>query len=136
LNIVENYIEKIFKEYLDYKNYLLSKAEEVKNQALGFESSEDQNKYLDYFEKLGWYNIAQSDLAQQKARLFFTMEAYKDLVEPPKELKQQIEKELEGITFQQVFAIKAGERQLVDQERYDLIKDNYFNFLKTNDGGL
>lgn len=127
---LETYIEKVFKEYMEYKTYLLaetSKLEEVQKEIvdISIDLTEEQLPVM-YFEKLAWYGIAQADLAEQKARLYFTMEAYKDLVEPPKEIKEAIEKELEGAQFNQVFAIKNGEREIVNQQRYDLIKNTYF----------
>jgi hypothetical protein len=80
----------------------------------------------DYFEKVGWIALMQEDLFLQKAKLFFTMEAYKDIIEPPKELTDQIKKELEDVSFEQMFSIIDGERKITNKDKYNARKKEYF----------
>lgn len=124
---VKTYIEKVFKEYLTLKNYFaeeVKKAETVKKE---FAKASLANLNADdYFEKIGWIALMQEDLFLQKAKLFFTMEAYKDVIVPPKELTDQINKELEDVNFEQMFSIIDGERKITNQSKYDARKKDYF----------
>lgn len=124
---IETYIEKVYKEYIEYKTLLSQKIEAAEKEIKTEFLEGDLNKK--FFDKIGYLNIAQVDLAELKARLYFTMEAYKDLVEPPKEIKEAIEKELEGAGMNQTFTVKNGEFIIVNQERYDFIKDTYYQKL-------
>jgi hypothetical protein len=54
------------------------------------------------------------------------MEAYKDVIVPPKELIEQINKELEDVNFEQMFSIIDGERKITNQSKYDARKKDYF----------
>ena len=127
---LETYVEKIFREYMEYKNYLLEESkniEEVQQKIVDeSEGLDDKDLHRLYFDKVAWVMIAQSDLAELKARLYFTMEAYKDFIEPPKEIKEAIETELEGVGLDQVFAVKNGERTIINKTKYDLIEKTYF----------
>lgn len=124
---VKTYIEKVFKEYLILKNYFaeeVKKGETVKKEFA--KTSLENLNADDYFEKLGWIALMQEDLYLQKAKLFFTMEAYKDIIVPPKELTDQINKELEDVNFEQMFYIVDGERKIINQSKYDARKKDYF----------
>lgn len=124
---IKTYIEKVFKEYLTLKNYFaeeVKKAETVKKEFA--QASLENLNADDYFEKIGWIALMQEDLFLQKAKLFFTMEAYKDVIVPPKELTDQINKELEDVNFEQMFSIIDGQRKVVNPTKYDARKKDYF----------
>jgi hypothetical protein len=124
---IKTYIEKVFKEYLLLKNYILTEAKNIEEIKKEFaKASLDNLNADDYFEKVGWIALMQEDLFLQKAKLFFTMEAYKDIIEPPKELTDQIKKELEDVSFEQMFSIIDGERKTINKDKYEARKKEYF----------
>ena len=129
---IKTYIEKIYKEYVSLKNYLKSKEKEIEEvkKEIAQTALTDLNAES-YFDKIGWYSIIQiQDLELLRARLFFTMEAYKDIIEPPKELKEEIDKELQNTNYTTVYAIIDNERKIVDQIRYDKNKENFLQVIK------
>lgn len=124
---IKTYIEKVFKEYLLLKNYLELKVKDIEGVKKDFAKLALENLNADdYFEKVGWIALMQEDLFLQKAKLFFTMEAYKDIIEPPKELTDQIKKELEDVSFEQMFSIIGGERKITNKDKYNARKKEYF----------
>jgi len=124
---IKTYIEKVFKEYLSLKNYLLTEVKSIEELKKEFAKASLENLNADdYFEKVGWIALMQEDLFLQKAKLFFTMEAYKDIIEPPKELTDQIKKELEDVSFEQMFSIIDGERKITNKDKYNARKKEYF----------
>jgi hypothetical protein len=124
---IKTYIEKVFKEYLSLKNYLLAETKNIEELKKEFAKASLENLNADdYFEKVGWIALMQEDLFLQKAKLFFTMEAYKDVIEPPKELTDQIKKELEDVSFEQMFSVVGGERKITNKEKYNARKKEYF----------
>jgi len=132
LDEIKTYIEKIYKEYVSLKNYLKSKEKEIEEvkKEIAQTALTDLNAES-YFDKIGWYSIIQiQDLELLRARLFFTMEAYKDIIEPPKELKEEIDKELQNTNYTTVYAIIDNERKIVDQIRYDKNKENFLQVIK------
>jgi len=132
LDEIKTYIEKIYKEYVSLKNYLKSKEKEIEEvkKEIAQTALTDLNAES-YFDKIGWYSIMQiQDLELLRARLFFTMEAYKDIIEPPKELKEEIDKELQNTNYTTVYAIIDNERKIVDQIRYDKNKENFLQVIK------
>lgn len=124
---IKTYIERVFKEYLSLKNYLLTEVKNIEEVKKEFAKASLENLNADdYFEKIGWIALMQEDLFLQKAKLFFTMEAYKDIIEPPKELTEQIKKELEDVSFEQMFSIIDGERKITNIDKYNARKKEYF----------
>lgn len=124
-NKIELYLNKVFKEYLDVKNYIANIdrekiKKEVSEKVLNIDSDEESSNY--FFEKLGFISILEGDLSQLQGRLFHTYEAYKDLIS---EKNLEIEKELKGIKFKIVYSIKGDELTLVEKEGYDYYKNNY-----------
>ena len=124
---IKTYIEKVFKEYLTLKNYFAQEIKKVETVKKEFAQASLENLNADdYFEKIGWITLMQEDLYLQKAKLFFTMEAYKDVITPPKELIEQIDKELEDVNFEQMFFIIDGEKKVVSPSKYNDRKKEYF----------
>lgn len=124
---IKTYIEKVFKEYLTLKNYFAEEVKKVEAVKKEFAKASLENLNADdYFEKIGWIALMQEDLFLQKAKLFFTMEAYKDVIVPPKELTNQINKELEDVNFEQMFSIVDGQRKVVNPTKYNARKKDYF----------
>jgi hypothetical protein len=130
-NYIELYLERVLKDYLATK--------EILEKSLSHESKEKARKDIaeksyslseqelsDYtFKKMGFVTALNGDFTQLKMQLFFTWQAYKDLVEPPKELKTVIEKELEGVQLKTVYSTINGELNLVDKGLYNQYKEQY-----------
>lgn len=124
---IKTYVEKVFKEYIKLKNYFTEELKKVETIKKEFAQASLENLNADdYFEKIGWIALMQEDLFLHKAKLFFTMEAYKDVIVPPKELTDQINKELEDVNFEQMFSIIDGERRVSNQGKYAERKKEYF----------
>lgn len=128
-------LETVYMEYIDYKNYLKDKfkPQDVlrKEMSEKIKSEQDPEKiqqaFFDLAEKQSMY---QSDFIGLQNRLFHTIEAYKDLIEIPQEIKR----ETENIKFQQIFKIKnnieiAVNKELLEQSK-KAIKDNFEVILK------
>lgn len=137
-NKIELQLEKVFKEYLNVKHFLkefyknLSKLkEELAKESL--EKTEEEI-YEYTFEKFGYISAIEGDLAQLKGRLYHTYEAYKDLVEIPKEIKEEVE----DLKFTLTYNIRGTDAEIVDQEAYNFYKNNFIEgqkYLKAQMGG-
>ena len=125
------YLDKIFTEYLDYKNFTQEKLKIVKNikeeVAKNISATTSDDEVADaYIDKVGKIFLFQRDFQQQQTRLFFTVEAFKDYLEIP----QEIIKELEGFEFMQVFAIKNGKEEVINQEALSTAKEQVKSEIK------
>lgn len=130
-------LEKAYTEFVEYKEFLKDKikrpdeirkevAEKIKNQTdidqikqILFDSSEKQMMY-------------QADFIGLQNRLFHTIENYKDLIEIPQEIKQEVE----NMKFIQIFKIKNGQEIVVSQEIVDQAKDQIKNLLSKDMEGM
>ena len=129
-NKIEIHLNKVFKEYLDVKNYLLSLdkqsiKDEVTQKSLLIDSDEELSNY--YFEKLGYLRALEGDLSQLQGRLFHVYDYYKEITE---EKNQDIEKELQDITFKLTYSVKGDELTLVDKEAYEFYKKQFIESQK------
>ena len=59
------------------------------------------------------------DFVNQQNRLFYTVEAYKNIIEIPQEIK----KEVEGLKFLQIFAIKDKKETVINEEALEYTKN-------------
>jgi hypothetical protein len=117
------YLEKVWTEYSDYKEFVktISKPiEELRKEVaskvtIDTTSEEAQELFFQGFEKTMLHN---GDFVNQQNRLFYTVEALKNSIEIPKEIK----KELENIKFIQIFAIKDKKETVINQEALDFTK--------------
>lgn len=137
MNYIQLHLEKVYKEYLDVKHFLertlkkenLDKIrDEVAKKSIELETDEEISELS--FEKLGWIQILQQDLISLKVRLYHTYEAYKELVEPPKELKEEIEIEIKDLAFNLTYSVKGDEITLVNKESYNFYKNQAFEVEK------
>ena len=124
-NKIELHLNKVFKEYLEVKNYLLSVdkqsiKDEVTQKSLSIDSDEELSDY--YFEKLGYLRALEGDLSQLQARLFYVYDYYKEI---SAEKNLEIEKELQEIQFRLTYSVKGNELTLVDKEAYDFYKNQF-----------
>lgn len=143
MEIIKSNLEKVFKEYTEYKDTLqtLMKKMEVNKDnfattILNIEDEDAQNEY--FYEEKGWLSSANNDLAQLKMRMYFTYEAYKDIINIPEELKVRIEEELKDVSPRYVFSLKNGEKEIIDKELFNQHKEQfklYQQQLKKFNGG-
>ena len=128
-------LEMVYTEYIEYKNFLkdivkpqdtLRKefAEEIKKET---DIEKAQQSFFDLIEKQSMY---QSDFIGLQNRLFHTVEAYKDLIEIPKEILE----ETSHVKFQQIFKVKNNIETVLNVELLaqtkKAIKDNFEAVLK------
>jgi|GEM_PF-5703541 len=117
------YLEQIWTEYLDYKEFIKSIAKPVEElrkevaqkitpQTTAYEA---QQLFFNGFEKIMLHN---GDFINQQNRLFYTVEAYKNSIEIPQEIKTEVE----NLKFLQIFAIKDGKETVINQEALDFTK--------------
>jgi hypothetical protein len=120
---MQAYLEKVWTEYIDYKDFIKENtkpAEELRKElaskiTVGTTKEQAVEMVLEIMEKQNLYG---ADFRQQQNRLFFTVEAFKDEMEIPQEIK----KELENVKFLQIFAIKNKKEEIIDQEALDFTK--------------
>ena len=130
-NYLQTYLERVLKDYLGIKenlekHLLKENIEKIRLDIAEKSSVLSEDDFLDYqFNKMGWLIALQNDLVQFKMQLYFTWTAYKDLVEPPKEIKEVIEKELDKIVFKTTYSIINGELILVDKDLLEAYKKEY-----------
>ena len=123
MNIQMN-LTQVFKEYLEFKNYLLSKQEEFKKTYNDFAEKQLKTEdidYNEYFDKVGIINVLESDRSKHIIKLYHYYNAYKDFIEVP----QEIEDELKDVTMSYIFAIVENEHVVVDQDSLNKIKENF-----------
>ena len=117
-------LTQVFKEYLEFKNYLLSKQEEFKKTYNDFAEKQlkaEDIDYNEYFDKVGIINVLESDRSKHIIKLYHYYNAYKDFIEVP----QEIEDELKDVTMSYIFAIVENEHVVVDQDSLNKIKENF-----------
>lgn len=120
MNIMQTKLQQIFKEYTDLKNYIqedsknLEKVKkEVHDQALQLDDVSDQAGL--YFDKIGNVEILKIDFLEVQKKLYYTYEAYKDLVQVPEEIKTEIK----DYKIKSVFAIIDGKKEIIDKDLYN-----------------
>lgn len=122
--IAKAHLEQVYTEYINYKEYIRDKvkpqdqirkeiAEEIKN-------NPDIEKIQDLiFQKSEKNMIYQTDFKNLMTRLYHTIEAYKDILEIPEEIKEEVKL----YKFVQLLAVKNNTEKVVDQEAIDKIKE-------------
>lgn len=120
MNLMQSKLQQIFKEYTDLKNYIQEDnknieklKKEVHDQALKFETLEEKASF--YFDELGYKSLIHVDLMEKKKELYYVYQAYKDLIEIP----SNIIEELIEYKVNTVFAIIDGEKTVLDKNLYD-----------------
>jgi len=117
------YLEKVWNEYTEYKNYVKSitkpieelRAEVAKKITQNTTEQEAENIIFEGFEKNILHN---GDFINQQNRLFYTIETLKGAIEIP----QEILEELKNMKFIQIFAVKNGESTVINEEALEYTK--------------
>ena len=126
MNIMQSKLEQVFKEFLNFRAYVeqsVSTVEELRTKVLEqVLEQEGEDEYLeimfrDFVEK----RLEIVDLNQLTARLYHYYHAYKDLIEIPKEIEEEVLK----LDSTYVFTIKDGKREIADIDLYNKYKQSF-----------
>ena len=120
---VKSYLEKVYREFVDYKDYLKDKIkpqdqlrkEMAEKIAKDINTDDIQMEFFEIIDKQGMY---QADFIGLQNRLFHTIEAYKDLIEIPEEVLTEVS----SVKFKQIFKIKNGAEIVVNEELVEQAK--------------
>jgi hypothetical protein len=133
-NKIELHIETVYKEYDEVKYYLTNFKKNIeekkKKVAQKTEKATEEETDEIFYNEIAWITALEGDFQQLTGRLYHTYQAYKDLIEIP----QKIKEEVENLKFTLVFNVKAGEVETVDKEAYQFYKTQFFEgqkFLKS-----
>lgn len=120
MNLMQTKIQQIYKDYLDLKNYIQEESKsaekikkEVHDQALQLDTVEEQSGL--YFDRLGNLEILKLDYLEQQKKLYYFIEAYRELVEIPEDILN----EFLDYKVPMVFAIVGGKKEIIDKNLYD-----------------
>ena len=127
------YLEKVWTEYSEYKEFIKSISKPIEElrkevaQKITQETTAEQAQKLFFegFEKIMLHN---GDFIYQQNRLFYTVEAYKNIIEIPQEIKTEVE----NIKFTQIFKIKNNTEVVVSEEVVNQARENLKKALETN----
>ena len=125
-NKIELHLETVYKEYEEVKYYLTNFKKNIEEKKKKV-AEKTQNKTEEevneiFYKEIAWISALEGDLQQLTGRLYHTYQAYKDLIEIP----QKIKEEVENLKFTLVFNVRAGEVEIVDKEAYEFYKTQFF----------
>ena len=125
-NKIELHLETVYKEYDEVKYYLTNFKKNIEEKKKKV-AEKTQNKTEEevneiFYKEIAWISALEGDLQQLTGRLYHTYQAYKDLIEIP----QKIKEEVENLKFTLVFNVRAGEVEIVDKEAYEFYKTQFF----------
>ena len=125
-NKIELHLETVYKEYEEVKYYLTNFKKNIEENKKKV-AEKTQNKTEEevneiFYKEIAWISALEGDLQQLTGRLYHTYQAYKDLIEIP----QKIKEEVENLKFTLVFNVRAGEVEIVDKEAYEFYKTQFF----------
>jgi len=125
MNIIQNNLQQTFKDYVELKNHvqeseknIIEERKKLAEKSLGL-TEEEQIDLV--FETIGVLNILKIDLLELQKKLYYAYLFYKDLIEIPEEISEEIK----DFKLKSVFAIKNGKRETVDKELYEFYKQQY-----------
>ena len=102
----------------------------TESDVIDFKAAKDipefENQSNIFFDKMGYLEPMNIDMSQMKNRLFHYIAAYKDLIEVPSEILN----ELGDYQVKYTFSIKNGKKEIVDQELYDFYKKRQLEISK------
>jgi len=123
-DIIKAHLEKVYTEYITYKNHIKDKVKPLDVIREKFikeiEGEEDLEKISEkLFEIQEKQTIFLQDLQGLLTRLYHTIEAYKDLLEIPKEILEEVSM----YRFEQFYTIKNGKDFETNPEKIKEIKN-------------
>lgn len=120
------YLETVYNEYKEYKNFIEEQSPQIKKDRENFEEFAKNNssdpklltdKLFEVNQKPAFY---QSDLMRLQVRLTNVYDAYKDSMEIPQEIKEEVQ----SIKIpKNIYTIKSGKAIEVDPEYSAKIKE-------------
>jgi vacuolar-type H+-ATPase subunit I/STV1 len=130
-NIIKLTLETAFKEYIEFKNYFEEQTKDLeKKRAEITEKVKDLNDFEKeaevFFDLLGHLEPLNIDVSQMKNRLYHYIIAYKELIDIPKEILDEIG----DYQVKYTFDVKNGKKEIVDQELYDFYKKRQLEISK------
>jgi hypothetical protein len=120
---IKNYLEKVYTEYVDYENFLksiikpLDVVRKEVAEKITAETTEEEVMEI-YFNDVEKSLLHRRDFVNQQQRLFFTVEAYKDVIEIPQEVLEKVK----GMNFIQIFGVKNNTTEVINQEALEFTK--------------
>lgn len=120
---IKNYLEKVYTEYVEYENFLksiikpLDVVRKEVAEKITVETTEEEVMEI-YFNDVEKSLLHRRDFVNQQQRLFFTVEAYKDVMEIPQEILEKVK----GMSFIQIFGIKNGKEEVINEEALEYTK--------------
>ncbi len=120
---IKNYLEKVFTEYIDYENFLKSITKPLDlvrkevAEKITIEATEEEVMNL-YFSEVEKPLLHRRDFIEQRQRLFYTVEAYKDVIEIP----QAIAEKVKEMKFIQIFGVKNNTAEVINEEALNYTK--------------
>lgn len=129
-NKIEIHLNTVYKEYEITKQYLINFKKNIEEKKVDV-AKKTKNKTEEetdeiYYKEIAWIRALEGDLQQLTGRLYHTYQAYKDLIEIP----QKIKEEIENLNFNLVFNIRGEEVEVVNKEAYDFYKKQFFEIQK------
>lgn len=124
MNQIQNTLEQVYKEYITFKEYTENNKkpiEDLRKEIAEKVIGNEENTLDIVFEIMGDKQLEMIDLNQLGARLRNFYDAYKELVEVPK----NIEEEAKKIDIKFLFAVKNNKREIVDKKLYETYKKQF-----------
>lgn len=125
MNIIQNSLQQIYKEYIELKNYVQEseKNSAEKRKTLAEKSLNlSQEEQIDLvFETIGTINILKIDLVELQKKLYYAYINYKELVEIPEEIVEEIK----DFKVKSVYTILNGKLEILDKELYEFYKKQH-----------
>lgn len=117
---MEEYLKKVYIEFLEYQNFLQKNVKPIEElrekvlKAITEETTEEEVTEL-VLSSLENQKLQLIDFDKQLQRLFFTVEAFKDFIEIPQEIKETVK----NIRFTQTFSVKSGKAEVINSDSYE-----------------
>lgn len=126
-DILQNNFETVYKEYKDYKSYMDSITGEVNAQREAFKEKATSGKYSDDTLVSALFDISikpiqhETDLKILRDRLIAYFDAYRDVLEFPEEVKEEIKNLTRPI---QIYNVANGQLIELNKELNDNIRED------------
>jgi len=125
--ILQNNFETVYKEYKDYLAYIESIKEEINSQRESFKNrvvsgKDDEDTLVSALFDVSLKPIQhETDLKILRDRLIATFDAYRDILDFPEEVKEEVKNLVKPI---QIYAIDNGKLIEVNKELNDTIRED------------
>lgn len=127
IDILQNNFETVYKEYKDYTAYIESIKEEINSQRESFKKrvasgKDDEDTLVSALFDVSLKPIQhETDLKILRDRLIATFDAYRDILDFPEEVKEEVKNLVRPI---QIYAVDNGKLIEVNKELNDKIRED------------